>query len=223
MTFEQFLVKKYAYIVGLYQAYKDDKNESAGMTEEQFIKQRLSYFGEKLNVLRRTLYTHMPTSFIPLNVLNCMLKAMNLLKSLEVSTGQNVSKQTISDCEDKQSVLGRIGLLGLERDECLVILSKLSRSISLPDYLRNRKDISQFCLENACLVFCTASSSSKLYTKKMTQFRFVIIDEAAQLKECESAIPLQLPGLRRGILIGDERQLPAMVKSKVREVVVFIV
>ncbi|WVY90100.1 hypothetical protein V8G54_035614 [Vigna mungo] len=217
MTFEQFLVKKYPYIVELYQAYKDDKNVSAGMTEEQYIKQRLSFFREKLNELRRTLYTHMPTSFIPLNVLNSMLKAMNLLKSLEVSTGQNVSKHTISDFEDKQSVNGRLGLLGLERDECLVILSKLSQSISLPNHLRNEIDISQFCLENACLVFCTASSSSKLYKKKMTPFRFVVIDEAAQLKECESAIPLQLPGLRRGILIGDERQLPAMVKSKIAE------
>ncbi|KAL6218573.1 hypothetical protein ACLB2K_011783 [Fragaria x ananassa] len=37
------------------------------------------------------------------------------------------------------------------------------------------------------------------------------------LKECESAIPLQLPGLRHAILIGDERQLPAMVKSKIAE------
>lgn len=45
----------------------------------------------------------------------------------------------------------------------------------------------------------------------------IVIDEAAQLKECESTIPLQLPGLRLAILIGDERQLPAMVKSKVSE------
>jgi senataxin len=43
----------------------------------------------------------------------------------------------------------------------------------------------------------------------------LVIDEAAQLKECESTIPLQLSGLRHAILIGDERQLPAMVQSKV--------
>jgi senataxin len=49
----------------------------------------------------------------------------------------------------------------------------------------------------------------------MNNIQFLVIDEAAQLKECESAIPLQLPGLRRGILVGDERQLPAMVRSKV--------
>ncbi|VFQ99746.1 unnamed protein product [Cuscuta campestris] len=43
----------------------------------------------------------------------------------------------------------------------------------------------------------------------------LVIDEAAQLKECESTIPLQLPGLRHAILIGDEKQLPAMVQSKI--------
>jgi superfamily I DNA and/or RNA helicase len=52
--------------------------------------------------------------------------------------------------------------------------------------------------------------------QKEIPLEFLVIDEAAQLKECESAIPLQLPGLRHAILIGDERQLPAMVKSEVQ-------
>ncbi|XP_060963012.1 probable helicase MAGATAMA 3 isoform X1 [Cannabis sativa] len=49
----------------------------------------------------------------------------------------------------------------------------------------------------------------------MVPFEVLIIDEAAQLKECESTIPLQLLGTRHAILIGNERQLPAMVKSQV--------
>ncbi|KAF7075281.1 hypothetical protein CFC21_080064, partial [Triticum aestivum] len=44
-------------------------------------------------------------------------------------------------------------------------------------------------------------------------FELLVIDEAAQLKECESLIPLQL-GIHRAVLIGDECQLPALVKSK---------
>nr|POE52223.1 putative atp-dependent helicase c29a10.10c [Quercus suber] len=56
-------------------------------------------------------------------------------------------------------------------------------------------------------------SSAKLHEVK-TQWEVLVIDEAAQLKECESTIPLQLPGHRLAILIGDESQLPAMVKSK---------
>lgn len=48
-----------------------------------------------------------------------------------------------------------------------------------------------------------------------------MIDEAAQLKECESTIPLQIPGLRHAVLIGDEQQLPALVKSEICKEVCF--
>ncbi|XP_054799381.1 helicase SEN1-like [Prosopis cineraria] len=108
------------------------------------------------------------------------------------------------------------GRLSLERDECLRILRSLSWSIYLPQ-LKNRHEIIDFCLKKACLIFCTASGSSKLFTKGMTPVPFVVIDEATQLKECESTIPLQLPGSRHAILIGDEKQLPAMVKSKISD------
>ncbi|XP_043695457.1 probable helicase MAGATAMA 3 [Telopea speciosissima] len=77
--------------------------------------------------------------------------------------------------------------------------------------------ISNFCLKHAYLIFCTASTSPKLRTDGMTPLELLVIDEAAQLKECESAIPLQLPGIRHAILIGDEQQLPAMVFSKISE------
>ncbi|GJX40703.1 UvrD-like helicase, ATP-binding domain, P-loop containing nucleoside triphosphate hydrolase [Tanacetum coccineum] len=63
--------------------------------------------------------------------------------------------------------------------------------------------------------FCTTSTSYKLHTVKMEPLNLLVIDEAAQLKEAESTIPLQLPGVNHAILIGDECQLPAMVKSKV--------
>ncbi|CDY16691.1 BnaA09g20690D [Brassica napus] len=45
----------------------------------------------------------------------------------------------------------------------------------------------------------------------------LVVDEAAQLKECESVAALQLQGLRHVVLIGDELQLPAMVQSEVCE------
>ncbi|KAA0046110.1 regulator of nonsense transcripts 1-like protein [Cucumis melo var. makuwa] len=42
----------------------------------------------------------------------------------------------------------------------------------------------------------------------------LVMDEAVQLKECESAIPLQFPAIKHAILFGDECELPAMVESK---------
>ncbi|TXG56710.1 hypothetical protein EZV62_018023 [Acer yangbiense] len=51
----------------------------------------------------------------------------------------------------------------------------------------------------------------------MEPLNFLVIDEAAQLRESESTIPLQLPDIKHAILIGDECQLPAMVASNVVE------
>ncbi|KAK8567489.1 hypothetical protein V6N12_006075 [Hibiscus sabdariffa] len=105
----------------------------------------------------------------------------------------------------------------LVRNQCLSILKALFDSLSglkLPSS-RNKKTIEKFCFESASLFFSTAISSFKLYNAKMQPLKVLVIDEAAQLKECESAIPLQLPGLQHSVLIGDECQLPATVKSKV--------
>ncbi|KAM1873728.1 hypothetical protein ACFX13_007533 [Malus domestica] len=41
----------------------------------------------------------------------------------------------------------------------------------------------------------------------------LFIEEAAQVKECELTIPLQLQGVKHAILVGVEYQLPAIVKS----------
>ncbi|XP_006368091.1 probable helicase MAGATAMA 3, partial [Solanum tuberosum] len=51
----------------------------------------------------------------------------------------------------------------------------------------------------------------------MKSFDLLVVDEAAQLKECESVIPFQLPCLRHTVLVGDECQLPAVVKSQLSE------
>ncbi|KAL4304472.1 hypothetical protein GQ457_10G027560 [Hibiscus cannabinus] len=101
------------------------------------------------------------------------------------------------------------------RNQCLSILKTLFDSLSglkLPSS-RNKEFIEKFCFESASLFFSTASSSYKLYRAEMQPLKVLVIDEAAQLKECESAIPLQLPGLEHSVLIGDEWQLPATVKS----------
>ncbi|XP_039138894.1 probable helicase MAGATAMA 3 [Dioscorea cayenensis subsp. rotundata] len=107
------------------------------------------------------------------------------------------------------------------RVNCLEVLYRLQEGLHLPN-LCSSKDIREFCLKNALLLFSTASSSSKLYyVENMRALDVLVIDEAAQLKECETLIPLQLSGIRHIILIGDECQLPALVKSKVSENALF--
>ncbi|TXG56667.1 hypothetical protein EZV62_017980 [Acer yangbiense] len=60
-------------------------------------------------------------------------------------------------------------------------------------------------------------SSYMLHSVDMEPLSFLVIDEAAQLRESESTIPLQLPDIKHAILIGDECQLPAMVASNVSD------
>ncbi|TQE12863.1 hypothetical protein C1H46_001509 [Malus baccata] len=175
----------------------DDDNDL--MTFEEFVKEKFDSIGECLKICMVNLYTHLPTSCMSIKVVKDMITALDLLNSCKC-------------------LFDEVGFSN-ERMKLVCILRSL-RSFSVP-ILTDEKEIGNFCLENACLICCTVSSSSKLYTKGMKPVEILMVDEAAQLKECESLIPLQLPGLRHAILIGDQRQLPAMVKSKISEKAVF--
>ncbi|PWA55756.1 uvrD-like Helicase, ATP-binding domain, P-loop containing nucleoside triphosphate hydrolase [Artemisia annua] len=108
---------------------------------------------------------------------------------------------------------GNTSSINYIRATCLSVLRSLQISLeglSLPD-VRDERALMNFCFENASLIFCTTSSSYKLHRIKMEPLNILVIDEAAQLKEAESTIPLQLPGMKHAILIGDECQLPAML------------
>ncbi|KAM1516063.1 hypothetical protein ACFXTH_015081 [Malus domestica] len=175
----------------------DDDNDL--MTFEEFVKEQFDSIGECLKICMVNLYTHLPTSCMSIKVVKDMITALDLLNSCKY-------------------LFDEVGFSN-ERMQLVCILRSL-RAFSVP-ILTDEKEIGNFCLENACLICCTVSSSSKLYTKGMKPVEILMVDEAAQLKECESLIPLQLPGLRHAILIGDQRQLPAMVKSKISEKAVF--
>ncbi|XP_062185855.1 uncharacterized protein LOC133889346 [Phragmites australis] len=102
--------------------------------------------------------------------------------------------------------------LGKARLKCLEQLNMLLSCLKLPT-TSSKHIIRDFCIKRASIIFCTVSSSSKVITNK--KLELLVVDEAAQLKECETLIPLRLPALKHAILIGDECQLPATVKSKV--------
>ncbi|XP_034196884.1 uncharacterized ATP-dependent helicase C29A10.10c-like [Prunus dulcis] len=177
---------------------KDDEDDF--LTLEEFVKEKLSSIGKGLKICMVNLYTHLPTSCISLEVVKAMIRASDLLSSLKALL------QDVGFANERSQLVLK---------DCVHTLMSL-REFSVPD-LNDLKKIRTLCLANACLIFCTASSSAKLNRERMRPLELLVIDEAAQLKECESAIPLQLPGLRHAILVGDEKQLPAMVKSKISE------
>ncbi|KAB2600277.1 hypothetical protein D8674_010548 [Pyrus ussuriensis x Pyrus communis] len=176
----------------------DDDNDF--LTFEEFVKNRLGFIGEHLKVCMVNLYTHLPTSCISLEVVKDMIRVAGLLKSIKsIFSWAGVTNEQLK----------------LLQEDCTRTLKSL-RAFAVPSS-NDAQTIRNLCLAKACLIFCTASSSARLHTDGMVPLELLVIDEAAQLKECESTIPLQLPGLRHAILIGDERQLPAVVKSQISE------
>ncbi|KAJ9540921.1 hypothetical protein OSB04_027427 [Centaurea solstitialis] len=188
------------------------------MTYEQFVTKGFSFLENRLVPCIENLCTHMPTRFIPIGALARMIGLVRYLKRF----GQ-LLKQTVDTNVDLRKAMkglddsrrGRMSKMHGLRMSILNSLKYLQKALRFP--VIEEGAYRRFCLENACLIFCTSSSSIKLHSKESKPFEFLVIDEAAQLKECESLIPLQLGGLRHAILVGDEKQLPAMVQSKISE------
>ncbi|KAL6567847.1 hypothetical protein OROGR_001515 [Orobanche gracilis] len=173
-----------------------DEKLNIPLTFEEFVTKTLAFVRERLIFCITGLCTHMPTSCLPLEILKTMTKVLDFLHNVD-TTNVGWLKQAL-------------------KLEVFQILKLLRDKFPVPHFSEHYV-IKNFCLGNACLILCTVSSSAKLHTQGMKPLEFVIIDEAAQLKECESCIPLQLYGIRHAILVGDEKQLPAMVISKICE------
>ncbi|XP_048135410.1 uncharacterized protein LOC115739970 isoform X2 [Rhodamnia argentea] len=208
----------------------DDESECRSSEEDGNceLKSFLEFFRDRFNAtvqpLRRCLYVY-STHISRTNFQN-ITSLLTLLDSFETLLfGEKL------DSEEIEMTLSRdeFSLLSFEksmcplrniyrkRQECLSMLLTVRDSLKdleLPNFT-SKEMIADFCNQHASLIFCTASSSYKLYSVKMEPLNLLVIDEAAQLKECESVIPLQLPGVKHLILVGDECQLPAMVESEV--------
>jgi hypothetical protein len=100
------------------------------------------------------------------------------------------------------------------RSLCLKLLKDLQNSLDLPIGV-DRNWIQNYCMRNATLIFCTSSSSYRLHIADLAPLDVLIVDEAAQVKECELVIPLRLRWLKHVVLVGDDCQLRPLVKSQV--------
>uniref|UniRef100_A0A0D3FZD2 DNA2/NAM7 helicase-like C-terminal domain-containing protein n=1 Tax=Oryza barthii TaxID=65489 RepID=A0A0D3FZD2_9ORYZ len=114
---------------------------------------------------------------------------------------------------------------------CVQILRYLKINLKLPDWDRlslsdddRKREIRVYLLQRTKCILCPVSSSYVLHNVSMDDsseclkpLELLVVDEAAQLKECETLIPMHLPGIKQAVFIGDECQLPALVKSKISD------
>ncbi|MCL7044876.1 hypothetical protein MKW94_000406, partial [Papaver nudicaule] len=197
-----------------------------------FIKDRYKAVVSPLKICVSDLFTHLPKRLLLQHNFESMVRLLNLLDSFGSLLSENdVNGEEIETLfthgevsasyhkyESEAYTFSTSAKLYKIRNECIDALRSLWDSLSdvLPDSM-NRSLVWQFCFQSASLIFCTASSSYTLHRVEMDPLNLLVIDEAAQLRECESVIPLQLKGIQHAILIGDECQLSAMVASKVSD------
>jgi len=188
-----------------------------------FTRERFISIAEPLRDFISILCTHIARSCIldhNIKDLICLLCSVNSFERLLFQNNivSEALEEIFSPPEGQDSSCEGVEyLLYNKRTECLSSLRTLEGSLgelNLPNVM-NKESIQEFCLQTSSLIFCTASSSFKLHSVVMEPLNVLVIDEAAQLKECESIIPLLLPNIDHAVLVGDEHQLPAMVESKV--------
>ncbi|KAL0413737.1 UNVERIFIED_CONTAM: Helicase SEN1 [Sesamum radiatum] len=189
----------------------------------EFARDRFAHIVTPLRSCMSTFFTHLPRSCILENNFQMIVELMSLLDSMEIFLFED-SSMTSEELENiflQQQMISSESFVDTSslmytRSQCLSILRSLQASLdklSLPGVT----NIASTCFQKASLIFCTTSSSYKLHSFHVEPFKLLVIDEAAQVKECESIIALQIPDVRHAILVGDEWQLPAMVNSKISE------
>ncbi|KAK6921527.1 DNA2/NAM7 helicase, helicase domain [Dillenia turbinata] len=187
-----------------------------------FMKERFNASAVSLKSCIKIICTHIPKSFILESNFQGMIHLLELLDSFEsllsrddlISEGLEGIFSQPAEVQDSRNSFTPAATLQCIRAQCLSVLRNLQCSLAKLNFPSGMAKIQKFCFEQASLIFCTSFSSFKLHRMKMEPLNLLVIDEAAQMKECESTIPLQLPGIRHVILIGDEYQLPATVRSK---------
>ncbi|PWA68458.1 UvrD-like Helicase, ATP-binding domain-containing protein [Artemisia annua] len=182
----------------------------------EFVRDRFSCCALPLRRCIIKFCTHISRSFIGEYNFQNMISLLDNLSSLEsLLFHENVVLEELQELFTLEPMQDDRSSISYVRSMSLSVLTTLQQSLdelTLPSF-SNKYAITQFCFERASVIFCTTSSSHKLHAVNMEPLDILVIDEAAQLKEAESIIPLQLPGLKHAILIGDEQQLPTVVNS----------
>ncbi|CAN6830516.1 unnamed protein product [Brassica oleracea] len=195
----------------MYSDYVDrfEEEEEREFTYGEFVRKVFNGLSEELETDMDDLCTHLPKSFISPGVVRKMMAARQALQRVRYFLKENGSGDQLIEGSFKMDCFKRLVTV-----DCLQALSSLPKRFEeIPDLLET-EDIKKFCLQNADIIFCTASGAAELNPVRTGSIELLVVDEAAQLKECESVAALQLPGLRHAVLIGDEYQLPAMVHNE---------
>ncbi|KAJ7543413.1 hypothetical protein O6H91_09G037300 [Diphasiastrum complanatum] len=199
----------------------------------QFCREKIQRLMPKLMDLCWTMSNHLPTKLLPPDKLHQIVQVATFARIFLEFAEMEFSEEEASKCYSHfkpkkaydcpyQSVtpdgsvkdMFSIALFVDYRKRLVTILKSILDFISHLKISKNEQQLKKKCLENAHIVFSTVSSAGRPSIKDSGPFQVLVIDEASQLVEAETAIVTQMDGLRRAILVGDQKQLPATVFSE---------
>ncbi|CAN6288922.1 unnamed protein product [Urochloa humidicola] len=215
---------------------KQGNSDGCNLTFKEYFTSRFSGLAKELTGCIDTFYDHLPRGSLGKNF-DRMLFAKSLVDKLQqLLSADDVSDELLftifkpadelpdsSNSHDDliDDTADDLYECDISTDSPLEIKSLCIKTLMTLSKMRlpcedDELSIRDLCLKHAKLIFCTASSSFDLFRLQTVRpISILVIDEAAQLKECESLVPLLLQGIEHVLLIGDENQLSALVKSKI--------
>ncbi|KAI3893034.1 hypothetical protein MKW92_025987 [Papaver armeniacum] len=205
-------------------------NSEVHMPFLKFAKDRFRALVVPLKRSIRLLCTHLPKRIILPDDFEKMVTLCGMLESFEILLSQSqVADKELEElfaqqenCFMEAQGSRAFNYISATLHKMRIEIVQALRSVghSLGDRLptsTNRSFLAEFCLKNSSLIFSTVSSSYYLHEVDLEPLDLLVIDEAAQLKECESVIPMQLKAIQHAVLIGDECHPQARVKSRVSD------
>uniref|UniRef100_A0ACD5XV05 Uncharacterized protein n=1 Tax=Avena sativa TaxID=4498 RepID=A0ACD5XV05_AVESA len=202
----------------------DDECQKRLKIKDDALKKQFNVTAAALKRCIMNLWIHLPGTCFSHDTISNISALFNMLKTFDtllcdVDIISKSLKRDLSDLSTERSVcLQPVSFIGKELDgtgsTCLKLLKDLQHSLNLPIGV-DKNWVQRYCMRNAMLFFCTTSSSYRLDNMEIEPLDVLIVDEAAQVRECELVIPLRLHWLKHLVLLGDDCQLSAMVKSQI--------
>ncbi|KAL6843850.1 hypothetical protein ACP4OV_026421 [Aristida adscensionis] len=205
-----------------YDMLLEDDGSSSDVCFLDFLKKQFYVAATAVKKCLVNLWCHLPRScFSCDNVSNISILLGLLEKTGDLLCNKDLTDEGVRRCfsflaaENSVNPTSSVEKeLAGARATCVKLLRDLQNSLNLP-IGKDRGWIQKYCMRNATLIFCTASSSYRLHNAEIAPLDVLIVDEAAQVRECELLIPLCLRWLKHVVLVGDDCQLRPMVKSQV--------
>ncbi|EFJ34295.1 hypothetical protein SELMODRAFT_438696 [Selaginella moellendorffii] len=187
-----------------YRQYKQDKKpDEPAESFLDFSRERMTFLGDQMLSSIDLVCNDLPSTF---------LKSTDILGARHHVTEINAA---FGRFREDSEVLNYVSSTS---GAAAALLNLLKTNMDFVTYPPGKIPTGEELLRHASVVCCTVSSAgTRIVQNTSRHFYTAVIDEAGQLVEAETAIVMGLQNLKQLVLVGDHKQLPATVISKIAQ------